>query len=81
MTKEQLKQELQLAYIERQQKEEMFNLVAEDFTDVITYELKANECKIRALKKRIEDMALGEILKDIKKETAKFDDQRFQCKL
>lgn len=70
MTKEQLRQELQLAYVERQQKEEMFNLVAEDFIDVITFELKANECKIRALKKRLEDMALGELLKDIKKETS-----------
>ena len=69
MTKEQLRQELQLAYLERQQKEEMFNLVAEDFIDVFTYELKANECKIRALKKRLEDMALMELLKDIKKET------------
>lgn len=70
MTKEQLRQELQLAYVERQQKEEMFNLVAEDFIDVITYELKANECKIRALKKRLEDIALMELLKDIKKETS-----------
>ena len=70
MTKEQLRQELQLAYVERQQKEEMFNLVAEDFIDVITFELKANESKIRALKKRLEDMALMEMLKDIKKETS-----------
>lgn len=70
MTKEQLKQELLMAYVERQQKEEMFNLVPEDFVDVITYELKANECKIKALMKRIEDMALDETLKDIKKETS-----------
>ena len=59
-----------MAYVERQQKEEMFNLVPEDFVDVITYELKANECKIKALMKRIEDMALDETLKDIKKETS-----------
>ena len=70
MTKEQLRQELQLAYVERQQKEEMFNLVKEDFIDVITIELKANECKIKKKKKRLEDMALMEMLKDIKKETS-----------
>lgn len=69
MTKEQLRQELQLAYAERQQLEEIFNLVEEDFTDVIIYKLKANQCMIKALKKRIENMALEEVLKDIKKET------------
>lgn len=69
MTKEQLRQELRLVYMERKQLEEMFNLVEEDFIDVITYKLKANQCMIKALKKRLEDMALMEILKDIKKET------------
>lgn len=70
MTKEQLRQELQLAYAERQQLEEVFNLVEEDFTDVIIYKLKANQCMIKALKKRLEDIALMELLKDIKKETS-----------
>lgn len=69
MTKEQLRQELQLVYMERQQLEEMYNLVEEDFIDVITYKLKANQCMIKALKKRLEDMALDDLLKDIKKET------------
>jgi replicative superfamily II helicase len=70
MTKEQLREELQIAYAERQQLEEMFNLVEEDFTDAIIYKLKANQCMIKALKKRLEDMALMELLKDIKKETS-----------
>ena len=72
MTKEQLKQELLMAYAERQQLEEMFNLVAEDFVDVVIYELKANNCKIKALKKRLEDARLEDMLNDIqniKKET------------
>lgn len=69
MTKEQLRQELQLVYMERQQLEEMYNLAEEDFIDVITYKLKANQCMIKALKKRLEDMALDDLLKDIKKET------------
>jgi hypothetical protein len=70
MTKEQLRQELQLAYAERQQLEEVFNLVEEDFTDVIIYKLKANQCMIKTLKKKLEDIALMELLKDIKKETS-----------
>ena len=72
MTKEQLEQELLMAYAERQQLEEMFNLVAEDFVDVVTYELKANNCKIKALKRRFEDARLEDMLRDIndiKKET------------
>jgi hypothetical protein len=72
MTKEQLKQELLMAYVERQQLDEMFNLVAEDFVDVVIYERKANDCKIRALKRRIEDARLEDMLNDIqniKKET------------
>ena len=69
MTKEQLKQELLIAYAERQEKETMLNFVADDFVDVVTYELKANECKIKALKKRIERIRLDEIMNDIKKET------------
>ena len=67
MTKEQLKQELLMAYMERQEKETMLNFVADDFVDVLTYELKANECKIEALLKRIEDAKMDELIKDIKK--------------
>jgi hypothetical protein len=67
MTKEQLKQELLIAYAERQEKETMLNFVADDFVDVVTYELKANECKINALRKRIEQMKMDELLNDIKK--------------
>lgn len=72
MTKEQLKQELLMAYVERQQLDEMFNLVAEDFVDVVIYKRKANDCMIRALKRRIEDARLEDMLNDIqniKKET------------
>ena len=72
MTKEQLKQELLMAYVERQQLDEMFNLVAEDFIDVVIYKRKANDCMIRALKRRIEDARLEDMLNDIqniKKET------------
>lgn len=67
MTKEQLKQELLMAYMERQEKETMLNFVADDFVDVLTYELKANECKIKALLKRIEEAKMDELIKDIKK--------------
>lgn len=67
MTKEQLKQELLMAYAERVEKESMLNFVADDFVDVVTYELKANECKINALRKRIEDAKMDELLNDIKK--------------
>ncbi len=69
MTKEQLKQELLMAYMERQEKETMLNFVADDFVDVLTYELKANECKIKALKKRIERIKLDELMNDIIKDT------------
>ena len=69
MTKDQLKQELLMAYVERQQLEEMFNFVAEDFIDVVAYQIKASNCKIKALKKRIENANLEALLKDIKKET------------
>lgn len=69
MTKDQLKQELLMAYVERQQLEEMFNFVAEDFIDVVSYQIKASNCKIKALKKRIENANLEALLKDIKKET------------
>lgn len=65
MTKEQLKQELLMAYVERQQLDEMFNLVAEDFVDVVIYKRKANDCMIRALKRRIEDARLEDMLNDI----------------
>ena len=67
MTKEQLKQELLIAYAERQEKETMLNFVADDFVDVVTYELKAKECKIEALRKRIEQIKMDELLADIKK--------------
>ena len=67
MTKEQLKQELLMAYAERQEKETMLNYVADDFVDVVTYELKANECKIKALLNRIKQVKMEEILADIKK--------------
>lgn len=67
MTKEQLKQELLMAYMERQEKETMLNFVADDFIDVVTYELKANTCKIQALLKRIEEVKMDELIKDIKK--------------
>jgi len=67
MTKEQLKQELLIAYAERQEKETMLNFVADDFVDVVTYELKAVDCKIQALLNRIKQAKMDELLNDIKK--------------
>jgi hypothetical protein len=67
MTKEQLKQELLIAYAERQEKETMLNFVADDFVDVVTYELKAVDCKIQALLNRINQVKMDELLNDIKK--------------
>ena len=67
MTKEQLKQELLIAYTERQEKETMLNFVADDFVDVVTYELKAVDCKIKALLNRINQVKMDELLNDIKK--------------
>ena len=67
MTKEQLKQELLMAYAERVEKESMLSYVADDFVDVVTYELKANECKIEALLKRIKEAKMDDLLNDIKK--------------
>ena len=67
MTKEQLKQELLMAYMERQEKETMLNFVADDFVDVVTYELKAVDCKIQALLNRINQVKMDELLNDIKK--------------
>lgn len=67
MTKEQLKQELLIAYAERQEKETMLNFVADDFVDVVTYELKAVDCKIQALLNRIKQVKMDELLNDIKK--------------
>lgn len=67
MTKEQLKQELLIAYAERQEKGTMLNFVADDFVDVVTYELKAVDCKIKALLNRINQVKMDELLNDIKK--------------
>jgi len=67
MTKEKLKQELLIAYAERQEKETMLNFVADDFVDVVTYELKAVDCKIQALLNRIKQAKMDELLNDIKK--------------
>ena len=67
MTKEQLKQELLIAYAERQEKEAMLNFVADDFVDVVTYELKAVDCKIQALLNRINQVKMDDLLNDIKK--------------
>ena len=69
MTKEKLKQELLMAYMERQEKETMLNFVEKDFVDVIAYELKAIDCKINALLKRIEKAKMDAIIADINKET------------
>lgn len=54
MDREQLKQELKIAYKEREYKHEMLNFVDRDFVDVVIYEIKAIDCKIEALKKMLE---------------------------
>lgn len=55
MDKEQIKQELKIAYKEREYKQEMLNFVDRDFVDVVIYEIKAIDCKIEALKNMLED--------------------------
>lgn len=54
LTKEQIAQELKMTYAEKQCKEDMLNYVDKDFVDVVSYELKAIDCKIAALKKMYE---------------------------
>jgi len=54
MDKEQIKQELKMAYKEREYKQEMLNFVDRDFVDVVIYEIKAIDCKIKALKNMLD---------------------------
>jgi len=54
MDKEQIKQELKMAYKEREYKQEMLNFVDRDFVDVVIYEIKAIDCKIESLKKMLD---------------------------
>ena len=51
MTKEQIAEELKIAYAEKQYKEDMLNYVDKDFVDVVAYEIKAIDCKMKALRK------------------------------
>lgn len=76
MNKIQLEKELAVAYAELKQLEDMYNLCDADFTDVITYRIKAQNCLIAVLKKRI---GMDRLLEDIKKESVQFGDQRIQC--
>ena len=51
LTKEQIAEELKMAYAEKQYKEDMLNYVDKDFVDVVAYEIKAIDCKMKALRK------------------------------
>lgn len=49
--KEQIKQELKMAYAEKQYKEDMLNYADKDFIDTVVLEIKALDCKISSLRK------------------------------
>jgi hypothetical protein len=51
LTKDQIAEELKMAYAEKEYKEDMLNYVDRDFVDVVTYEIKAINCKLEALRK------------------------------
>ena len=51
LTKDQIAEELKMAYAEKEYKEDMLNYVDKDFVDVVTYEIKAINCKLEALRK------------------------------
>lgn len=51
LTKDQIAEELKMAYAEKEYKEDMLNYVDKDFVDVVAYEIKAIDCKMKALRK------------------------------
>ena len=51
LTKDQIAEELKMAYAEKEYKEDMLNYVDKDFVDVVAYEIKAINCKLEALRK------------------------------
>lgn len=67
MNKEQIAEELKMAYAELRCKEDMMNYADEDFVQVIAYEIKALEIKIGILKKRYES-----VKEDSQEKTSKF---------
>ena len=69
MNKEQIEDELRLAYVKKLEKENLLNYVDKDFVDVLAYELKAIDCKISALRKMYDN---AEDEKPTKKEMSKF---------
>jgi hypothetical protein len=56
LTKEQIGEELKMAYVELRLKEDMLNYADEDFIEAISYEIKAIESKIKALKRRYNEV-------------------------
>lgn len=56
LTKEQIGEELKMAYVELRQKEDMLNYADEDFIETISLEIKAVESRIKALKRRYNQM-------------------------
>ena len=56
MTKDEIAQELKMAYAEKEYKEDMLNYVDKDFIDVVAYEIKAIDCKMKALRKMYENV-------------------------
>ena len=57
LTKEQIGEELKMAYVELRQKEDMLNYADEDFIETISLEIKAVESRIKALKRRYNQMS------------------------
>ena len=50
MNKEQIAEELKMAYAKKKWQEDMFNYVDKDFIDSVSYEMKATESRISALR-------------------------------
>jgi hydroxymethylpyrimidine pyrophosphatase-like HAD family hydrolase len=50
LTKDQIAEELKMAYAEKEYKEDMLNYVDKDFVDVVAYEIKAIDFKMKALR-------------------------------
>ena len=69
LTKDQIAEELKMAYAEKEYKEDMLNYVDKDFVDVVAYEIKAINCKLEALRKMYDN---AEDEKPTKKEMSKF---------
>ena len=69
MTKKEIGEDLKMAYAKKKWQEEMYNYVDPAFVDVMSYEMKATECKTEVLRKMYDE---AEDEKPTKKEMSKF---------